>query len=165
MKSVSSITKLFAPIFVLTLFFGFNATAQEVMPQQMEVQEDFPDEDIKKFVAVNLEVMPIQEKYQEKMMESIEGSGLTVQRFEELSTAQQSGDIREASEDPEELASYNKAGQEIMQIQSEMQNEVVGHISESDLGPEKFQQIYMAYTQSEKVRAKIDKMMADAIED
>lgn len=165
MKSSSSMTKLFAPLFAFALFFGVNATAQEVMPQQMEVQEDFPEEDMKKFVAVNLEVMPIQERYQEKMMNSIEESGLTVQRFEELSRAQQSGDIREASKDPEELASYNKAGQEIMQIQSEMQNEVVGHISESDLGPEKFQQIYMAYTQSEKVRAKIDKMMADAVED
>lgn len=99
------------------------------------------------------------------MVETIEESGMSVQRFEELSMAQQSGDIREASEDPEELAQYNQVGQEIMQIQSEMQNEVVGHISQSDLGPEKFQQIYMAYTQSEKVRAKIDKLMADAIED
>ncbi|EPA00086.1 hypothetical protein A33Q_0254 [Indibacter alkaliphilus LW1] len=157
--------KLVVPFFVFALFFGFTASAQEVMPQQMEVQEDFPEEDIKKFVDVNLQVMPIQEKYQSKMMESIEESGMTVERFEALSMAQQNGDIREASEDPEELAAYNKAGQEIMQIQSEMQNEVVGHISESDLGPEKFQQIYMAYTQSEKVRAKIDKMMADAIED
>lgn len=164
MKNTKSITKLIAPIFAFALLFGFKASAQEMMPQQ-EVQEDFADEDIKKFVDINLQVMPIQEKYQGKMVETIEESGMSVQRFEELSMAQQSGDIRGASEDPEELAQYNQVGQEIMQIQSEMQNEVVGHISQSDLGPEKFQQIYMAYTQSEKVRAKIDKLMADAIED
>ncbi|WP_373492990.1 DUF4168 domain-containing protein [Aquiflexum sp.] len=157
-------TKVFSLTLVLSAIFITCAIGQQTLPQQMEINEDFTDKELKEFVRINIEMIPIQEKGQENMLKAIEKEGLKVERFQELAQAQQAGNLTEVSGDPEEIAKFSKAGQKVLDTQQEVQMKVQEEIVKSELSKEKFQEIYMAYNQSEKVRAKIEKMMADEID-
>lgn len=139
--------------------------AQQGLPQQqMQVSDDFSDEEYEEFVNVNVTLLPLQEESQMKMIRAIEGAGLKVERFQELAQAQQAGKLREVSGDENEIAKFNEAGQQVIEAQQEMNTKVVEAISNSELSEEKFQEMYMAYNQSEKVKSKVDEMIAKKID-
>jgi hypothetical protein len=137
---------------------------QGLPPQQMQVNDDFTDEEYEEFVKVNVTLLPLQEESQTKMIRAIEGAGLKVERFQELAQAQQAGKLREVSGDENEISKFNQAGQQVIEAQQEMNTKVVEAISNSELSEERFQEMYMAYNQSEKVKTKVDEMIAKKID-
>ncbi|GAB2625340.1 DUF4168 domain-containing protein [Belliella aquatica] len=149
--------------FIFALFMGFSANAQQTMPPQMEVKEDFSDDEFKEFVKINLVLIPLQKKSQEDMVKAIEDNDLKVERFQELAQAQQAGTLTEVSNDAQEMANFNMAGQKVMEMQQVLQTDIMKTITDSDLSEQKFQEMYMAYTQSEKVKTKVDAMIADEL--
>jgi len=154
-------------IFTLSLIFSFavalGATAQQQMPpqQQQQVDTDFSDEDYEKFVKINQEIIPLQEEMQGRMIQSIEETGLDINRFNELAQAQQAGNIKEVSQDPEEIAKFNEAGQKVIEMNQEIGAAYQQKMDEHDMDQQKFQRMMMAYQQSEEVRSRIDSMMED----
>src|SRR5690554_1208127 len=146
------------PIFLVLLAFG--VTAQEVPAQVLpDVNENFTDEEYEKFVKINMEAVPIQQQAEGEMIEIITENGLDVERFQELAQAQQAGSITNASEDPEEINKFNMAGQEVLEVQKKVQEEIKQKIVDNEMDVQKFQQIAMAYNQSETVREKIDQLL------
>ena len=155
----SKLLKILAlPMLFVLLTFGVKA--QEVPTQDLpEVNEDFTDEDYEKFVKINMEAIPIQQQAEGEMVEIITEKGLDVERFQELAQAQQAGTITDASEDPEEINKFNMAGQEVLEVQKKVQEEIKQKIVDNQMDVQKFQQIAMAYSQSETVRQKIDQLL------
>jgi hypothetical protein len=164
MNYSSLITKVFTLSIVLSALMISSVLGQQTLQPQMEIKEDFTDKELNEFVKINVEMIPIQEKGQEDMLKTIEMEGLKVERFQELAQAQQAGKLTEISEDPNEIAKFSKAGQKVLEMQQEVQVKVQEKIVKSKISEEKFQQIYMAYNQSDKVKAKIDKLMANEID-
>lgn len=156
---IKAIGILCAMVMVLPTF-----AQQGLLQQQMQVSDDFSDEEYEEFVNVNVTLLPLQEESQMKMIRAIEGAGLKVERFQELAQAQQAGKLREVSGDENEIAKFNEAGQQVIEAQQEMNTKVVEAISNSELSEEKFQEMYMAYNQSEKVKSKVDEMIAKKID-
>lgn len=155
---IPKLSKSFAlPAFLF--FFAFGAIAQEQVPVSPEVKEDFTDEEYEAFVKINMEVMPIQQQAEGEMMEAIAEQGMEVTRFQELAQAQQTGKITDVSEDPEEISKFNLAGQEVMEVQKKVQGEIKQKIEDNKMDINTFQQISMAYNQSDKVRSKIDELL------
>ncbi len=148
------VVNLFA--LLMLCLVGLPALAQQTAPK---VNEDFTDDEYEKFVKINTEIIPVQQEVQGKMMKAIQEEGLEIQRFQELARAQQTGDIKNASSDPEELSNFNKAGQRVMEMQKEIQTQVQEVIKNNELSLQKFQEISLAYNQSEKVKKKIDELM------
>lgn len=159
----NSVTKVFSIAIIFTLLIGFNAVAQQAMPPQMEVNEDFSDVEFEEFVKINLVLIPLQEKSQEDMIKAIEDNDLELERFQELAQAQQAGTLREISNDPQEMANFNMAGQKVMEMQQVLQTNIMQAITDSDLSEQKFQEMFTSYTQSEKVKAKVDAMIAEEL--
>ncbi len=159
-------TLCFSSAFLLMLGINVNAQQQGTPPpaQAQEVNENFTDDEYKSFAKINLELIPIQETAQDQMVKAIEDKGLNVERFQELANAQQAGKIKDVTTDVEEIAKFNEAGQEVMEMQHEIQSRVQEIISSSDLSAEKFQEMYMAYNQSETVRSKVDEMIQKEID-
>ncbi len=153
---------LFSNVFTLIIAFVFSTFAvfAQQMPPQMEVKEDFTDSELKEFVKVNVALIPIQESSQQKMAEAIQSTGLTIDRFQQLAQAQQTGELSEAASSAEEAAKFNEAGQKVIAMQQEMQEDIQKVIIDSKLSEQEFQQIYTAYSQSSKVKEKVDEMMA-----
>ncbi len=155
----------------IVAFVSLNVMAQQQgappqMPQQApEVNENFSDEEYEQFVQINTEVIPVQQEAQGKMIKAIEDKGLEVERFQQLAQAQQTGGLQDASDDAEEIAKFNEAGQEVMEMQKGIQEKVQEVIEDNGLGVQKFQEMSMAYNQSEKVRAKVDEMISEKMGD
>jgi len=158
----SKLFKIFSLSFIFTLALAVGVSAQQLpQQQQQQVTEDFSDEEIEKFVKINQEIMPIQEQMQGRMMETIEETGLDVERFNQLAQAMQQGNIKDVSDDPQEIAKFNQAGQKVMEMNQEIGAEYQKRMTAHKMDPERFQQIMIAYQQSEKVRNKVDSMMDD----
>jgi len=158
----SKFIKIFSLSFIFSLALAVGVSAQQLpQQQQQQVTEDFSDEEIEKFVKINQEIMPIQEQMQGRMMETIEESGLEVERFNQLAQAMQQGNIKDVSDDPQEIAKFNQAGQKVMEMNQEIGEEYQKKMTAHKMDPERFQQIMIAYQQSEKVRSKVDSMMED----
>ena len=97
------------------------------------------------------------------MIKAIEDNDLELERFQELAQAQQAGTLREISNDPQEMANFNMAGQKVMEMQQVLQTNIMQAITDSDLSEQKFQEMFTSYTQSEKVKAKVDAMIAEEL--
>ncbi|MEX2511315.1 MAG: DUF4168 domain-containing protein [Cyclobacteriaceae bacterium] len=147
-------------IFSFLLSFGIflAGTAQQ---QSVTVNTDFSDDDYDKFVKINADLIPMQMEIEEKMIGIVEDNGLEVNRFQALMQAQQQGNITDVSEDPEEIAKFNQAGQEVIKVQQESQEKLQNHITDNEMELKKFQEMSIAYQQSPEVKEKIDSMMAE----
>jgi hypothetical protein len=149
----------------LSMWMILPVMAQQGLPQQqMQVNDNFTDEEYEEFVNVNVALLPLQEESQEKMIRAIEGAGLEVERFQELAQSQQAGKLKEVASDENEIAKFNEAGQQVIEAQQEMNTKVVEAITSSELSEERFQEMYMAYNQSQKVKSKVDDMIAKRID-
>ncbi|MGM0946978.1 MAG: DUF4168 domain-containing protein [Bacteroidota bacterium] len=149
-------------VFVFSFaFLAASAFAQQMTPPQAPIQDDFSDSEIETFVKINKEIMPVQEKVQQDMVKSIQEKGMEVPRFQELAQAQSAGTLREVTEDLDEISKFNEIGQEVMKLQQDMQVEVQEIIQKSEMAPEKFEAIYMAYNSSPKVKEKVDKLLQE----
>lgn len=156
-----TVSRVFGITFIFTLFLGLNVMAQQAMPPQMEINEDFSDEEFKEFVKINLVLIPLQEKSQQEMVKAVEDNDLKIERFQELAQAQQAGTLTEVSQDAKEMANFNMAGQKVMEMQQVLQDNIMQAIAESKLSEQKFQEMFMSYTQSEKIKAKVDAMIEE----
>lgn len=154
-SKLSKIMALPALLFLFTL----GAMAQGLPASPQQVKEDFTDEEYETFVKINMEVMPIQQAAEGDMMQAITDKGMDVQRFQELAQAQQSGKLTDVSQDPEEINAFNLAGQEVLEVQKKVQDQIKQKIEDNNMDIQTFQQIYLAYDQSEVVRGKIDKLL------
>src|SRR5690606_5607751 len=137
--------------------------AQQITPPEtkLESQQTFSEEEIKTFVKINKDIMPLQENIQTDMVATIKESGMEVPRFQELAQAQQTGKLTEASNDPKELEEFNKAGQKIMKLQEDLQGEIEQVIVKNEMSPEKFESIYMAYNSNPEIKQKVDKLFSE----
>lgn len=158
-----TVSRVFGITFIFTLFLGLNVMAQQAMPPQMEVNEDFSDEEFKEFVKINLVLIPLQEKSQQEMVKAVEDNDLKIERFQELAQAQQAGTLTEVSQDAQEMANFNMAGQKVMEMQQVLQTDIMKAIQDSELSEQKFQEMFMSYTQSEKIKAKVDAMIEEEL--
>src|SRR5690606_38031171 len=137
----SKLSKIMA-LPALLFFLAFGAMAQE-LPANPEVKEDFTDEDYETFVKINMEVMPIQQAAEGDMMKAITDKGMDVQRFQQLAQAQQTGSLTEVSQDPEEINAFNLAGQEVLEVQKKVQDQIKQKIEDNNMDIQTFQQIYL----------------------
>jgi len=157
--SNSNLLKVFSFSLLFVLSFAVSGLAQQLPTEQPQINENFSDAEYEQFVAINMDLIPLQQDADEKMMTAISDNGLEMERFQQLFQAQQQGNITDASEDPQEIAKFNEAGQQIMKVQEEANQEIQKKITDSGMDVQKFQQMSMAYQQSPKVKQKIDEMI------
>lgn len=147
---------------LFSICFAFGTLAQQ-LPQgaQQQVNDNFSDEEYDQFVTINQSLAPMQAEVETKMVGILEDKGMEIPRFQELMQAQRQGNIMDASDDPEEIATFNEAGQEIMKVQQESQQKLQKHITDNGMEIEKFQEMSIAYNQSPKVKEKVDAKMEE----
>ncbi|MFC4873711.1 DUF4168 domain-containing protein [Negadavirga shengliensis] len=146
---------------MLSLCFVVGAMAQQLPAPQQQVNDNFSDEDYEKFVKINMEFIPVQQEAEERMVAAIADQGMEIDRFQLLAQAQQQGNITDVSEDPQEIAKFNEAGQEVMKVRQEVQQQLQQKIAENEMEVQTFQEMSVAYNQSPQVKEKIDSMIED----
>lgn len=122
------------------------------------MRDDFSDDELKSFVKANEKVMVIQSEGERKMIQAIEGEGLTLDRFNQI-LEQQRDPQRGTETTPEELKSFNNAAQVILEENTRIEEEMADSIEKEGIDLETYKQIMVAYQQSPAVQSRVNKMI------
>ncbi len=144
---------------IVVVLSGLTATGQMPMQQQAPPAPDpstYSDEQVENFANTVLDVMTIQEERQMQMMQSIEESGLSVDRFNEmLMEGQQKGQSAiEGTE--EEMQAFTESMAEVQKMQQNMQTEMMSAIADNGLNVQQYQEMMQGYEQYPEMKERVD---------
>ena len=133
-------------------------SGQDPAPQpSAEMREDFSDEELKSFLKANEQVMAIQTEAEQKMIKAIEDEGLTLDRFNEI-LEQQRDPQRGGETSAEELRSFNKAAELILQENARVEKEMTTSIEQQGIDIDTYKQIMVAYQQNAAIQNRVNEM-------
>ena len=147
----------FTKIASLTLLLMLSVSslfAQEEAPKEPSEGE------ITTFVDAVKSVQVVEQGIQQKMIEAVQNSGLTVERFNEIIMANQNPD-QESDATEEEMKKVESAGQQIQTIQTSSQGDIQKSISEAGMTVERYQEIMMMVQSNQEMLAKVQKMLEE----
>lgn len=124
------------------------------------MKEDFKDKELESFVKANQKVNAIQAEGETKMMQAIDESDLTVDRFNEILAAQQDPQ-RNNDATAEEMSSFNNVAQEIIKERQEMEVKMTQTIEEEGIDLDTYNMIMYAYQQSPEVQKRVNDLLED----
>lgn len=130
-------------------------------PAQQPQQESYSDEVLEKFVDAASEVMTIQQEGQMAMVQAIEESDISVDRFNEMVTEGQQKGFEEIDATESEIEAFNSALSEVQAHQMEMETKMGNAVEEAGLEVNLYQSIMQSYETDQELRAKIDKIFAE----
>jgi hypothetical protein len=153
-------------IFLSAVLFGSVGVGQAALAQQadtpqLEVKADerFSETELKQFLDANSKVTALQKEGQQNMLRIIEEANLDVEQFNKFAQAQREEKLNETGASPEQLAAFDKAAQQIVEIQPAVKENVKKAIEEAGLTEEKYKAIVTAYQQDPAVKAKVHELM------
>ncbi|MCX2741737.1 DUF4168 domain-containing protein [Pontibacter anaerobius] len=155
-----------AAAFVMaTMCFGSAAYAQDATAAPdgaaQEQTQDYSEDDLQKFVEANTAVTEIQKASRDTMVAVIEKNSLTLDRFNELAKAHRSKKLEEVAENPDEIAAFSNAAQEVVKLQPETKDKIQKAIEEQGLTQEKYDALMKAYRENPEVQNQIRRLIAE----
>ncbi len=144
-------------LFSMALFlFASKGIAQEN-------DKDVPDDqELEKYVEVDLALRDIRRERQKKIMGAIEGSSLSIQRYREVSTAQNSDADMEVSE--KEKKEFENVQTEIKDIRKRYDKKEKDKIREMGMEVDRFKEIQGMKT-NKKVRKRMVRIQEKKMEE
>lgn len=146
---------------ICTATVSAQQTDEQAVPSQapsIEMREDFSDGELKSFVKANEKVTVIQMEAEQKMIKAIEDEGLSVERFNAI-LEQQRDPTRGSETSAEELQSFNKAAQTILEENEKIEKQMTTSIEEEGIDIETYKQIMLAYQQNPDIQNRVNKMV------
>lgn len=137
-----------------------SAIGQEQMlpTTQQEQTPEVSDVELEKFANVYLEVQSESQKMQQEAVKAIEVEGMEIERFNEISQAQ-NDPSQEVETNEEEVAQLTKINSKIQEIQTSFQSQVVGMIQKKGLTVQRYQELYAAIQQDEELQQKFGELI------
>ncbi|WP_291857265.1 DUF4168 domain-containing protein [Marinilabilia sp.] len=145
-----------ASMFLYGMFVmgGMVSVQQQMMhQQQQQKQKDYSAEEIDRFAEAVLEVLPIQQKAEQKMVKEIEEQGMD--RFNQIARQMQQGKEPEGVQE-EDMQIFQSISDEIHSVQMEAQQEVSQVVSEAGIGPDMYQEMIAAYSSNPEIKQRVD---------
>lgn len=163
-----------AAITISFMLFGLasSALAQgqgQGMPPNM--QQEMPDievsdEELNDFVDVTMDAQQVQSEAQSEMIELVEESGMTVDRFNEILSGMQQGNTQEDMEvGDEEMETFDGVIEELEVIQQGVEEKIVGHIEDKEMEVERFQEINMALQMDQELQQRYQALAEEKMGD
>ncbi len=153
-----------ATLFSFIFFIGALTSNAQQMQQQQQIKTDYSDEELEQFVETYLEAMPLYEESEEKMIEEIEDQGLTVEQFNDI-LAQLENPQVEVTATEEEIEAFEKAMEEVQEIQMTYNLKINSVIEDNDMTNEEYEMIIMAYQQDRELQQRIDELIQEMAEE
>ena len=133
--------------------------AEQTQPefgQGESAEVDLSDEELEQFVEAIVSAQELQMESQEEMMEIVEGEGISVEMYNQITQAQQMGQTEEEIDaSAEDMENYNNALQKIMEVEERMEPQMVAAIEETGMSMERYQEINMAVQQDPALQQRI----------
>lgn len=143
-----------------------SETESQVSPAQTVPQtQDAPEqavspEELQQFAKLIPSLQAINQTAQQKFVQVIEKSDLSIERFQELAQAQQSPEAQPAKPaTPQEQQSFNQIATEIQTIQKETLAEQEKTVRDGGLEPSRFGQILAAVQQNPALQQQVQQLL------
>jgi hypothetical protein len=159
MKTMKLRLQTISILIASTLFLIMPLSAQQDPARDNPESTDYTDQELETFVETVLEVLPLQEEIQQRMIGEIEQRELSVDRFNAILENQQTGQEIETTE--EELESFEDALKAIQIIQLEYHDSIIGTIENAGMSPEKYEQIMMQYQMDPELQMRINTIIEE----
>ena len=122
-------------------------------------QTTVTQEELQQFVSVIPMLQEIGQTSQQRSAQIIEQSGLSVERFQELSEAQIPGATPSSPATPEEQESFNQVAPEIQSIQEETLAQQEEVVRAGGLEPNRFNEILVAIQEDPALQQQLQQLM------
>lgn len=151
-----------ASVFLLGMFVmgGVVSAQQQMMPQQQQQQKNYSEEEIDLFAEAVSDVLPIQQKAEQKMVSEIEEQGMELDKFNQIARQMQQGVEPEGVQE-EDMQDFQSISEEIQGIQMETQQEINQVITETGISPAMYQEMIAAYSSNPQIKQKVDQKLAE----
>ncbi|MBE9201901.1 MULTISPECIES: DUF4168 domain-containing protein [unclassified Nodularia (in: cyanobacteria)] len=134
--------------------------ALQAQLQQPQGQTTVSPEELQQFASVIPTLQEIGQSSQQRSVKIIEQSGLSVERFQELSEAQQSpGAAPSSPATPQEQQSFNQVAPEIQSIQQETLSQQEEAVRAGGLEPNRFNEILVAIQQDPALQQQVQQLI------
>lgn len=131
-------------------------------PQQVPQSQPISSEELQQFANVIPELQEIDQAARQQVMQAIEQSGLSIDRFRELYQTQQvPGAEPSSSVTPEEQESFNQASSQIQSIEQETLSQQEQVIRNGGIEPDRFTQILVVVQQDSALQQQVQQLIQD----
>lgn len=131
---------------------------QVVQPQQEKQETKVTDAELKAFADVYQKVQQQNQKAQQQMKSTIKEKGLTVERYQKISKAQNNPNS-ETEVTEKEQAQLKELKEAFKKMQMTFQQKAAQMIEKSDLGMERYKEIYQKVQRDKTLQERFGKMM------
>ncbi len=151
---------LFAFVFVLVA--PVNVYADNDKPKEEE-ENNFPFENevLINFFDANRSLSELNRETQEKMAETVQEHGLTLERFNQIARANQIGALQGGSFTDEEVEAFSTVGPEISKIQKSQQQEIPARLQEYGFTTESYQEVLTEYRKDEALQSHVRELLRE----
>lgn len=142
------------------------AQGQQQMMQQQQPQpipaDSVTEADLNQFVAIYKEFQPIMMEAQKKQMQMVQqADSITVQRFNEIMRAQQTGQMQNMQLTGVEKRAIQRLQPKMMQLRQQIQKQQMQIIQDSEMGMTRFQRMDVTIGNNPEIAKKVKSMLSD----
>ncbi|WP_417885537.1 DUF4168 domain-containing protein [Zunongwangia sp.] len=145
-------------LFILTIFTGSVATAQQPTTPQKQVDVDVSDAELAKFAEAYQGLRMMNQEINQQMMKVVQDGGLDVQRFNEIHQASSNPD-KEVEATEEELQKHKAILADIEGMQKEVETKMENVIKDKGLTMQRYEKLAMALQTDQELQSRLQKML------
>jgi len=142
-------TPKFLMIVLAALLFGGGAATAQSKVSSAELE---------KFASALGSIQMVNQKAQQEMMGAVQSADMNIERFNELSKAQQDPNS-DMDASPEEMESFNAASEKVQRVQQEAQAEMQENIESAGLTVERYQEIATVVQNDPELQQKLQELL------
>ncbi|OKH22537.1 hypothetical protein NIES593_12120 [Hydrococcus rivularis NIES-593] len=132
------------------------ATQGQEAPQSSQVSQ----EDLQKFANAIKQIQTIQKDYQGRMVQAVEGEGLSQERFMEIQQSQSNPSAQPSTQiSNEEKQSFEQANAKVSQLQQEAESKMKEAVQAQGLDIQRFNEIFAAIQQDPSLQQQVQQMI------
>lgn len=177
-KNMIAYKPLLVGSFLVTLLLGAGLPARAQAPDTTETAPAPPPSsapapqtqqapatevssgELQKFVNVVKQVQTIQQSYEGRMAQAVQGVGLSQERFMEIHQSQKNPSAQPNSQvSEEEMKNYEQANAQVSKLQQEAETAMQQALQTEGLNIERFNEIFVAIQQDQSLQQQVQQML------
>ncbi len=160
-KKMNFIASAMLFAFAILVIQPVSAFADTDQPEDEEKTFAFADEVLLNFFDANQEISGLSRQTQERMTETVEQFGLTLERFNQIARANQIGALQGGAFTDEEIDAFNQLGPQISQIQRDQQGMIAVVLEERGFSTTSYQEVLNEYRTDQELQAHVRELLRD----
>jgi hypothetical protein len=163
----NQLTHLTAFLFVIGFTFSSMAMQSPNTDTPVEAEETeiptfrFEDQALINFFDLNKELSEINKATQDKMAEAAQKYDLTLERFNQIASANKIGALQGGAFTDAEVEAFTNLGPEISQIQREQQQEIQSALGDKGFTSATYQEILTEYRTDQDLQAHVRELLRE----